>query len=342
MYSVAITIAIASVYALTDAFGRRVEHGISSSLVKPASPLPLMHVSSFWSIRSLISERLKAQMWIVSEVGTWKERRTVSTPNGSVELTKVAAVAASEPAHWSSNSKCEAKEPLGDGWFRLSLRQSLVIVASLSMLATKYWYLWLEKTARNTLCTVVVSICTAYSLNVYGGERKAFNRLPLVMAEGLFWSCLAPNVTDRLPSFTRENAARTFVSPGLRIRPSQTISDNMLTDDKVQRGDTQANTPPPNTPSLLLSATSSRFRRFSITDSTSTNSWESLYRPDDDPTMILSSVTTTFLRVSVEFWGQKERQDTAATWSNIQSDTFLIQLATCMAVVTSKAVNSKY
>ena len=263
-------------HTLTDAFGRRVEHGTSSFLVKPASPLPLMHVSSFWSIRSLISERLKAQMWTVFEVGTSKERRTVSTPNGSVELTKVTAVAASEPAHWSSNSKCEANELLGDGWFPLSLRQSLVIVASLSMFATKYWYPWLENTARNSLCTVGGSLCTAYSLNVYGGEPKAFNRLPLVMVEGISRSCLVPNVTDRVPSFTRENAARTFVLPGFRIRPSQTISDNMLTGDKVQRGDPQANTPPPNIPSLLLSATSSWFWRFSFTDSTSTKSWESL------------------------------------------------------------------
>ena len=325
-------VAIASVYALTDTLGRRVEHGTSSSLVKPASPLPLMHVSSFWSICSLISERLKAQMWTVSEVGTSKERRTVSTPNGSVELTKVAEVAASEPAHSSSNSKCEANELLGDGWFPLSLRQSLVIVASLSMFATKYWYPWQEKTARNSLCTVVVSICTAYSLNVYGGERKAFNRLPLVMVEGLFWSCLVPNVTDRVPLFTRENAARTFAIPGFKIRPSQTTSDNMLAGDKVQRGDPQANTSPPNIPSLLLSATSSRFGLFSITDSTSTKSRVSLYRADDDPTMILSSVTTTFLRVSTEFWEQKERQDTTATWSNTQSDTFLIQLAIAVAI----------
>jgi len=145
------------------------------------------------------------------------------------------------------------------------------------------------------------------------------------MVEGLLGLRLVPYVTDKVPSFVRESAARTFDSPGSNTGPSQTISDNAVTGDKLQERDPQANTTPLRNSFLVWSATSSLFGLSRSTDSTSTKSGVSLYRVDEDPKMTLLPATTMFLRVSDDSVGQKERQYTAAVWSNRQSTTFHVR-----------------
>ena len=148
-----------------------------------------------------------------------------------------------------------------------------------------------------------------------------------MMVEGLPRLCLVPYVTDRLPLFVRENAAKTFDSPESNTGPSHKMLDKLLIGDKVQLDDQQANTAPPNIPFLALSATSRFWLSMgSILDSisTSTKLGVSLNRIDEDPTMTLLPATTMFLRVSEGIVGQKERQDTAATWSNTPSVTVSI------------------
>ena len=115
--------------------------------------------------------------------------------------------------------------------------------------------------------------------------------------------------------------------------------DKLLIGDKVQLGDPQANTAPPNIPFLALSATSSRFglSMGSILDSTSTNLGVSLYRVDDDPTMTLLPATTMFLSVSEGIVGQKERQDTADTWSNTPS----VAVSILVIFTASKVLQNK-
>jgi len=61
-----------------------------------------------------------------------------------------------------------------------------------------------------------------------------------------------------------------------------------------------------------------------MSNSTSTKLGVSLNRIDEDSTMTLLPATTMFLRVSEGIVGQKERQDTAATWSNTPSVTVSI------------------
>ena len=159
---------------------------------------------------------------------------------------------------------------------------------------------------------------------MYGGERKELNRLHLVMVEGLFRLCFTPYVTDKVLSFVRESAARTFDSPVSNIGPFQTISDNAVIGDKWQESDPQANTAASKNSFLVWSATSNLFGLSSITDSTSTKSGVSLYKVDEEPTMILLPATTMFLSVSDDTVRQKERQYTAAIWSNKQSTTLAI------------------